>query len=306
VALKKAGAARVVNVSSFGHQMAPFDFEDPHFHRRAYETLQGYGQSKTANNLFTVELDTRAKEFGVRAYSVHPGSVIGTDLGREAPIELFKQIGTHDADGNIFFGFQVTGANPLVRRRRRVVSSEQWPNPDSRVTLSEERDALGMPKVRLDWRLNALDRHTMSRTAEILHEDLRRSGVVEASALLFDGACDEGPRWNWHHIGTTRMHEDPRRGVVDADCRVHGVGNLYIAGSSVFPTAGNHTPTLTIIALALRTADHLRRLLAVPAGTAPVRCPAGLMGGDVGREAAQAARIPVSALSHAKPSSASA
>jgi NAD(P)-dependent dehydrogenase (short-subunit alcohol dehydrogenase family) len=101
-ALKKAGSARVVNVSSFGHQMAPFNFDDPHFNRRAYETLQGYGQSKTANNLFTVELDTRAKEFGIRAYSVHPGSVNGTDLGREAPIELFKQMGTHDADGNIF------------------------------------------------------------------------------------------------------------------------------------------------------------------------------------------------------------
>jgi NAD(P)-dependent dehydrogenase (short-subunit alcohol dehydrogenase family) len=101
-ALKKAGSARVVNVSSFGHQMAPFNFEDPHFNHRAYETLHGYGQSKTANNLFTVELDARAKEFGIRAYSVHPGSVIGTDLGREAPIELFKQMGTHDTDGNIF------------------------------------------------------------------------------------------------------------------------------------------------------------------------------------------------------------
>ncbi|HEX6890225.1 MAG TPA: SDR family NAD(P)-dependent oxidoreductase [Chryseolinea sp.] len=101
-ALKRAGSARVVNVSSFGHQIAPFNFEDPHFNHRAYESLQGYGQSKTANNLFSVELDKRAKEFGVRAYAVHPGSVIGTDLGREAPIELFRQMGTHDADGNIF------------------------------------------------------------------------------------------------------------------------------------------------------------------------------------------------------------
>lgn len=101
-ALKKAGTARVVNLSSFGHQMAPFNFDDPHFERREYETLQGYGQSKTANNLFTVELDGRGKSVGVRAYAVHPGSVYGTDLGREAPVELFKQMGTHDADGNIF------------------------------------------------------------------------------------------------------------------------------------------------------------------------------------------------------------
>jgi len=101
-ALKKAGSARVVNVSSFGHHIAPFDFEDPNFERREYETLQAYGQSKTANNLFTVALDDRGRAFGVRAYSVHPGSVIGTDLGRVAPIALFQQIGTHDANGNIY------------------------------------------------------------------------------------------------------------------------------------------------------------------------------------------------------------
>lgn len=101
-ALKKAKDARVITLSSFGHQMAPFNFEDPNFNHREYQTLMGYGQSKTANNLFTVEFDNRAKGFGVRAYAVHPGSVLGTDLGREAPMDLFKQMGTHDADGNIF------------------------------------------------------------------------------------------------------------------------------------------------------------------------------------------------------------
>lgn len=101
-ALKKAHGARVVNVSSYGHQMAPFNFDDPNFEHREYETLQGYGQSKTANNLFSVELDNRSKAFDVRVYSLHPGSVYGTDLGREAPIELFKQMGTHDANGSIF------------------------------------------------------------------------------------------------------------------------------------------------------------------------------------------------------------
>ncbi|MBA4849590.1 SDR family NAD(P)-dependent oxidoreductase [Emticicia sp. BO119] len=100
-ALKANGGARVVNVSSFGHQMAPFNFEDPNFLHREYETLQGYGQSKTANNLFTVELDHRGKDFRVRAFSLHPGSVNGTDLGRVAPMALFQQMGTHDANGNI-------------------------------------------------------------------------------------------------------------------------------------------------------------------------------------------------------------
>jgi NAD(P)-dependent dehydrogenase (short-subunit alcohol dehydrogenase family) len=101
-ALKKSKGARVVNVSSFGHTMAPFNFEDPNFEHRTYETLAGYGQSKTANNLFSVELDRRGKDLGIRSYAVHPGSVNGTDLGRIAPIELYKQLGTHDANGNIY------------------------------------------------------------------------------------------------------------------------------------------------------------------------------------------------------------
>ena len=100
-ALKNGGRARVLNVSSYGHQMAPFNFGDPNFTSREYETLQGYGQSKTANNLFAVELDHRGKAFSVRAFSLHPGSVIGTELGRVAPIALFQQMGTHDGDGNI-------------------------------------------------------------------------------------------------------------------------------------------------------------------------------------------------------------
>lgn len=100
-ALKRANGARIVNVSSQGHQFAPFDFDDPNFEHREYETLQGYGQSKTAVNLFSVELDNRAKEFGVRAYSLHPGSIKGTELAREAPLELFIKMGFCDEKGNI-------------------------------------------------------------------------------------------------------------------------------------------------------------------------------------------------------------
>lgn len=99
--LKKANGARVVNVSSQGHQFAPFNFEDPNFLHRNYETLQSYGQSKTAVNLFTIELDKRAKASNVRAYSLHPGSIGGTELGREAPLELFHKMGFCDADGNM-------------------------------------------------------------------------------------------------------------------------------------------------------------------------------------------------------------
>jgi len=101
-ALKKAKGARVINVSSHGHQFAPFNFEDPNFEKRAYETLQSYGQSKTASNLFALELDNRAKAYNVRAYSLHPGSIGGTELAREAPLELFIKMGFCDEKGNLF------------------------------------------------------------------------------------------------------------------------------------------------------------------------------------------------------------
>lgn len=99
-ALKKATGARVINLSSLGHQFAPFDFDDPNFEHRSFETLQAYGQSKTAVNLFTLELDNRARDFGVRAYAVHPGNIWGTELAREAPIEILQQFGFYDAAGN--------------------------------------------------------------------------------------------------------------------------------------------------------------------------------------------------------------
>ena len=100
-ALKKADGARVINVSSQGHQFAPFHFDDPNFLHREYETLQAYGQSKTASNLFALELDNRGKAYHVRTYSLHPGSINGTELGREASLELFQQMGFLDAEGNL-------------------------------------------------------------------------------------------------------------------------------------------------------------------------------------------------------------
>jgi NAD(P)-dependent dehydrogenase (short-subunit alcohol dehydrogenase family) len=100
-ALKKADGARVINVSSQGHQFSPFNFDDPNFLQREYETLAAYGQSKTAVNLFSLELDHRAKAFRVRSYAVHPGSIHGTELGREASLELFQQMGFCDEEGNI-------------------------------------------------------------------------------------------------------------------------------------------------------------------------------------------------------------
>lgn len=101
-ALVKANGARVINVSSQGHHFSSFNFEDPNFTRRDYQSLEAYGQSKSACNLFSLELDERGKRRHVRCYSVHPGSVNGTELAREASLEQFIKLGICDKDGTIF------------------------------------------------------------------------------------------------------------------------------------------------------------------------------------------------------------
>lgn len=138
---------------------------------------------------------------------------------------------------------------------------EQAPNPDSRITLSDEADPLGVPRARLDWRLTDLERRTMETFAHAVARELERLGLgrVEPADWL-GGRADswlEHVHDAFHHMGSTRMASDPSEGVVDAGCRVHGVSNLYVAGSSVFPTSGYANPTSTIVALALRLADRL-------------------------------------------------
>ena len=138
--------------------------------------------------------------------------------------------------------------------------AEQAPNPDSRLTLSGERDAFGMPRLKVDWRVTELDMESLQRSYDLLARELRSSG---AGRLDFDREklvvkAKRHGIVGGHHIGTTRMSADPGQGVVDPDCRVHGVGNLYVASSAVFPTSGQANPTLTLLALTFRLAEHLR------------------------------------------------
>lgn len=137
--------------------------------------------------------------------------------------------------------------------------AEQAPDPANRVVLDTQRDALGMPQSRLEWRIGALDAASVEGWLELLRRDLKERGLGEVIPPA-DG-WREGVIGGPHHMGTTRMSADPRRGVVDADCRAHSVGNLYLAGSSVFATSGHANPTFTLVALALRLADTLRRRL---------------------------------------------
>jgi choline dehydrogenase-like flavoprotein len=140
---------------------------------------------------------------------------------------------------------------------------EQAPHRDSRIRLGSDLDSLGLPRVSLEWRLGELEIRTIAESNRLLGEEIARLrlGRVQIDPWVFG----EGDPWpglgiKCHHIGTTRMSESPLEGVVDRNCRVHGIANLWIAGSSVFPTGGVANPMLTIVASSLRLADHLDRL----------------------------------------------
>lgn len=139
------------------------------------------------------------------------------------------------------------------------IRAEPEPNPDSRITLNEETDALGMPTVDVNRVLTAGDHQRLKRAVEFLASELGGLGRgwmrIDAEGL---GEDDRSLFYGFHHMGTTRMSDDSSKGVVDANGRVHGIGNLWIAGSSVFPSVGFANPTLTIVALALRMADGFR------------------------------------------------
>ena len=143
--------------------------------------------------------------------------------------------------------------------------AEQAPNPQNRITLGDSVDCFGQRKVQLHWRWTELDLHSIRRGQTIFKEEIVNHGlgVFQTQAELDAGQTPQflSPH---HHMGTTRMHSNPREGVVDADCQVHDIPNLYVTGSSVFPTGGFANPTLTIIALAVRLSYHLKELMKSP------------------------------------------
>ena len=140
------------------------------------------------------------------------------------------------------------------------VISEAAPNRESRVRLDEaQRDALGQRRVVLDWRVSDADRVAIARAVGLLAREVGASGIGRVFTPLDEASPPDAGTRSFHHLGTTRMDPDPARGVVDAECRVHGIENLWIASGAVFPTYGSCNPTLTILALTLRLAERLAR-----------------------------------------------
>jgi choline dehydrogenase-like flavoprotein len=143
---------------------------------------------------------------------------------------------------------------------------EQSPERSNRVTLQDQTDAFGQRKIKVLWHWNELDLRSIRQAQQIFRGEMAAGAIGTFTAVEdSDGSQPRQFDSPHHFLGTTRMHDNPRNGVVDADCRVHGVRNLFIAGSSVFPTGGFANPTLTIVALALRLATYLQsELLSTP------------------------------------------
>lgn len=243
----------------------------------AYPALAFYDQHEvrgaSVQGFLTIDEAVRAREglpplcFGFAA-----GAPVD-DLARESLRQLYQNVRagrmpdhlgvavTHILNG---IEYKVDTAYDRLLRRRPSFYSTYYtcgspPDPESRVSLSEKRDALGLRQARLDWRLPGDFVAKMRRAHEIFGAGLGAAGLgrLKINEEAAGGAIS-GLENAHHEMGTTRMHADPRHGVVDADCRMHGMSNFFIAGSSVFPSYGMDNPTLTIVALAVRLADRLK------------------------------------------------
>lgn len=195
-----------------------------------------------------------------------PGWKLSNDLATMA---------RHPID-TLSYGFtRLFQPRPLIQDVKFQIIVEPEPDPESRVSLSTSLvDRLGMRRTRVNWQLGSKVQRTLDRTLALVAEDLQASGVAD---VKLDPPI-EGGAWpdhlekegTWHHMGTTRMHDSPKQGVVDRNCKVHGMSNLFIAGSSVFPTAGANFPTITIVALTFRLSEHIAAQLNAVTSTSTV------------------------------------
>jgi choline dehydrogenase-like flavoprotein len=196
-------------------------------------------------------------------------AVVGDVRHRVLPTKLFQHMqniatGFDDLGQSLRFKFSSkTSALPVYRVH---VQSEQAPNPLSRVKLGSDQDHFGKPRAVLDWQLSELDLRSIRVSTMRMAREIGRLGVGRMKINLPENDADlrKAIDGHWHHMGTTRMSDDPKLGVVDRNSKVHGIDNLFVAGSSVFPTGGHSVPTYTITALAVRLSDHIKGQLSQP------------------------------------------
>lgn len=151
----------------------------------------------------------------------------------------------------------------IARAFKLSTRIEQSPNPNSRVTIGPEKDELGVPRANLNWELSSLDKRSIRKIYQLIGQQIGLAGIGRVKLMEFlrnenDDSWPETTNGGWHHMGTTRMSDDPKKGVVNTNCQVHGIHNLYVAGSACYTTSGAPNPTLTLVALSLRLSDYVK------------------------------------------------
>ncbi|GAA2874037.1 GMC family oxidoreductase [Pseudonocardia halophobica] len=242
------------------------------------ETLEFYTPHQVRHTLLRGALrltDEKQRESGLRncTFQIQPRPALVTTEALRSVATLRKALRRQPMmqGAGAHLGSVVAGlggvlhsvAHGGLRERTLTVrcQAEHAPHRDSRVTLGVDRDDLGLPTANVHWRFEDSDVDSIRTSLAIVGSALQARGLGRVQSTLDDTRRPTLVEGMHHHMGTTRMNADPRLGVVDADCRVHSTRNLYVAGSSVFPTYGASNPTLTIIALAFRLADHLSATL---------------------------------------------
>ncbi|MCZ6888765.1 MAG: GMC family oxidoreductase [Gammaproteobacteria bacterium] len=194
--------------------------------------------------------------------------VYGDVFAGRRPRELVKRLGSAllDLDGFLEAMYQrVANGQPRVSAFAILATVEDAPNPQSHVSLTSKRDTLGMRRVLVDWRLTPQCKDTLRQATKLLSDAAPRLGLGQVQTEKWLNDDDAWPAalqgGLGHHVGTARMSDSPATGVVDRNCRVHAMSNLFVAGGAVFATSGSANPMLTIVALALRLADHIEKRL---------------------------------------------
>jgi choline dehydrogenase-like flavoprotein len=254
--------------------------KDPEQMANLYSRFKKFGTAKTRPCLRLSEsIQKSAKALNISVYLTGEDDM---ESGVGAATEAWRQIKQWDFDENFakqlwaamadidevgaqYFRAQ-QGKDVIIPVKQAInlwAICEWAPYADSRVVLSDEKDALGLRRVHVNDRISALELHTFKTAAMTVATELSRLGLGRVH--LDEWILSEDDRWKdavtlagAHHFGTTRMAASPKNGVVDADCKVHSMANLYIASSAVFPTNGYANPTISIVALALRLSDHLK------------------------------------------------
>lgn len=194
-----------------------------------------------------------AKGLGMKLFE----SRLTPDVVRRGVINLFLRYNA----GFVVREFQSRGLPHKLDGLFLDAISEQTPDSESRITLSDRQDPFGVPLAKVDWRIDEAARRTLIRLGHLTVEEFTRAGLPppELESWVLENRPQDAVIIDMGHTaGATRMSSDPTKGVVDAQCQVHGVSGLFVAGGSVFPTSGHANPTLMMLALAIRLSDHLK------------------------------------------------